>query len=152
MKIFTSIDIAATSKQIWPFLVEPEKIMKWCAPAKMFDSTGDRDGGVGTTFYFEERAIGRLMKLHFVVTEWVVNERMAFKMTKGNLVKGYEQRYTLETIPSGSRCTCFEDVKLPYGLFGHFALLFRQRYSRGLLNGMLGRLKILAEGGYTNPA
>jgi hypothetical protein len=145
MKIFTSIDIATPKKHIWPFLVEPEKIMKWCAPAKMFDQTGDLNSGVGATFYFEERAIGRVMRLHFVVTEWVVNEKMAFKLTKGNLVKSYEQRYTLETIPTGSRCNCFEDVTLPYGVLGQFALLFRRRYSRGLLDGMLGRLKRLAE-------
>jgi hypothetical protein len=85
------------------------------------------------------------MKLHFVVTEWVVNERLAFKMTKGNFVRGYEQRYTIETIPSGSRCTCFEEVKLPYGVFGEFALLFRRNFSEHLLDVMLGRLKVLAE-------
>ena len=85
------------------------------------------------------------MKLNFVVTEWVVNESVAFKMTTGNFVKEYEQRYTIESIPSGSRCTCFEDVKLPYGIFGQLALLFRWRYSEGLLESMLGRLKVLAE-------
>ena len=145
MKIHRSIEIAASSKQIWPFLVEPEKILKWCSPAKKFDLTGDQNSGLGTSFYFEERAIGRLMKLHFVVTEWVVNERVAFKMTKGNFVQGYEQRYTIETTRSGSRCTCFEDVKLPYGIFGHIILLFRRHFSEGLLNAMLARFKILAE-------
>jgi uncharacterized protein YndB with AHSA1/START domain len=145
MKIYRSVDIAASSKQIWPFLVEPAKISKWCSPAKMLDRTGDQNSGPGTSFYFEERAVGRLMKLHFVVTEWVVNERVAFKMTAGNFVKGYEQRYTIESISSGSRCTCYEYVNLPYGILGHIALLFRRRYSMGLLDGMLGRLKILAE-------
>ena len=145
MKIHRSIEIAAPSKKIWPFLVEPEKILKWCAPAKKFDRTGNQSSGQGTSFYFEERAAGRLMKLNFVVTEWVVNERVAFKMTTGNFVKEYEQRYTIESIPSGSRCTCFEDVKLPYGIFGQLALLFRRRYSEGLLESMLGRLKVLAE-------
>jgi hypothetical protein len=145
MKIHRSIEIGATNKKIWPFLIDPEKILKWCAPAKKFDRTGEQQGGLGTTFYFEERAAGRLMKLHFVVTEWVVNERVAFKMTSGNVVKGYEQRYLIETIPSGSRCTCYEDVKLPYGIFGQFALLFRRRFSEGLLDVMLGKLKVLAE-------
>jgi hypothetical protein len=145
MKIHRSIEIGAPGKQIWPFLVEPEKILKWCSPAKKFERIGDQNSGTGTSFYFEERAIGRLMKLHFVITEWVVNERVAFKMTTGNFVKGYEQRYTIETIPSGSRCTCFEDVRLPYGTFGQIALLFRRHFSEGLLDAMLGRLKILAE-------
>ena len=145
MKIHRSIEIAASGKQIWPFLVEPEKILKWWSPAKKFDRTGDQNGGLGSTFYFEERAVGRLMKLNFIVTEWVVNERVAFKMTKGNFVRGYEQRYTIETIGSGSRCTCYEDVKLPYGILGRIALLFRRRFSEGLLDLMLGKLKVLAE-------
>jgi hypothetical protein len=145
MKIHRSIEIRAPGKQIWPFLVEPEKILKWCSPAKKFERIGDQNSGPGASFYFEERAIGRLMKLHFIITEWVVNERVAFKMTAGNFVKGYEQRYTIETIPSGSRCACFEDVRLPYGAFGQIALLFRRHFSEGLLDAMLGRLKILAE-------
>ena len=145
MRIHRSIEIAAPAGKIWPFLVEPEKILRWCSPATKVERTGDQNGGAGTSFYFEERAIGRLMKLHFVVTEWVVNERLAFKMTTGNFVNEYEQRYTIETIDSGSRCTCFEDVKLPYGTLGQIALLFRRRSSEGLLKAMLGRLKMLAE-------
>jgi hypothetical protein len=119
--------------------------MKWCLPAKKFDRTSEQNGGLGTTFYFEEQAAGRLMKLHFIVTEWVVNERVAFKMTAGNFVRSYEQRYTIETNGSGSRCTCYEDVSLPYGILGQFALLFRRHFSEGLLDAMLRRLKILAE-------
>jgi hypothetical protein len=145
MKIHRSIEILAPGNAIWPFLVEPEQILKWCLPAKKFDRTSDQQSGQGTTFYFEERAAGRLMKLNFVVTEWVVNERVAFKMTTGNFVTGYEQRYTIETIQSGSLCTCFEDVKLPYGIFGQAALLFRRHFSEKLLDRMLSRLKILAE-------
>ena len=145
MKIHRSIEIAASGKQIWPFLVEPEKILKWCSPAKKFDRTSNQDSGPGTTFYFEERAAGRLMRLHFVITEWVINQRVAFKMTAGNFVQRYEQRYVIETIPSGSRCTCYEDVMLPYGFLGRIALLFRRRFSEGLLDVMLGKLKVLAE-------
>jgi hypothetical protein len=145
MKIHRTIEIAAPGKRIWPFLVEPVKILKWCYPAKKFDRTSEQDAGLGTTFYFEERAAGRLMKLNFIVTEWAVNESVAFKMTSGNFVKGYEQRYLIETTPTGSRCTCYEDVSLPYGILGQFALLFRRRFSEGLLDVMLGKLKILAE-------
>jgi hypothetical protein len=34
-----------------------------------------------TPFYFEEKIIGRLLRMNFVATEWVLNERIAFKMT-----------------------------------------------------------------------
>ncbi len=83
--------------------------------------------------------------MEFVVTEWVTNESVAFKMTSGNIVKGYEQRYTIRHIPSGSHFTCFEDVKLPYGILGKAAGFFRRFTSEGRLETMLGKLKVLAE-------
>ena len=86
-----------------------------------------------------------MMKLNFIVTEWVLHRSVAFKMTSGNVVKSYEQRYTIETVPSGSRCTCFEDVTLPYGILGKFAGLFRRFTSNGLLDNMLLNLKFAVE-------
>ena len=100
---------------------------------------------MGTTFHFEEWAVGRLVKLNFIVTEWVVNESVSFKMTSGNLVRGYEQKYTLETIPTGVKVTCFEKVILPFGVLGKFAELFRRAVSEGHLERMLVELKTLGE-------
>ena len=145
MKIHRSIEIAAAAEKIWPFLVEPEKILKWCITIKKLRHTTEQRSGLRTPFYFEERAVGRLMKLNFVVTEWVVNERVAFKMTSGNFVRGYEQRYTIEATPSGNRFTCSEDVKLPYGILGKVAALFRSSISQAHLEHMLVKLKSLAE-------
>jgi len=83
--------------------------------------------------------------MNFVITEWVENECLAFKMTSGNIVKEYEQRYTIQSITSGSQFTCFEDVKMPYGVIGRAAGLLRRFVSEGRLERMLGKLKILAE-------
>ena len=145
MKLQKSIAIAAAPEKIWPLLVEPEGIKQWCGPVQRIFYTSEQHGGMGTPFYFEERAVGRLMKLHFVVTEWVVNRSVAYKMTSGNLVKGYEQRYTLESAPTGIRVTCFENVILPFGLLGKFIELFRRPVSEAHLEGMLVNLKSLAE-------
>jgi hypothetical protein len=147
MKIRKSIDITARAEIIWPFLVEPANIMKWCTNAKRVLRTSEQIGGLKTPFYFEERAVGRLMKLHFVVTEWIVNRSVAYKMTSGNLVRGYEQRYTLESIPTGIRFTCFENVTLPFGFLGKFAEVFRRPVSEAHVERMLVRLKSLAEAG-----
>jgi hypothetical protein len=88
MKIKKSIEIAAGAENIWSFLVEPANIMKWCSTTKRVLYKSEQHSGLRTPFYFEERAVGRLMKLHFVVTEWIVNRSVAFKMTSGNLVRG----------------------------------------------------------------
>ncbi len=145
MKLRRSIVIKATGEKIWPFLVEPEKIIKWCTPINVIKHTSQQRTGLGTTFYFEEKAVGRMMKLHFVVTEWILNRSVAFKMTSGNVVKSYNQRYTIETIPSGSRCTCFEEITLPYGILGKFVGLFRRFTSNNLLDRMLLSLKYAVE-------
>lgn len=144
MKIHKTIKIVAPASKIWPFLVEPRNILKWC-PVETVRRTSEQHSGLNTPFYFEERAIGRLFMMNFVVTEWVVNESVAFKMTSGNIVKGYEQRYTIQSIPSGSQFTCFEDVKMPYGVIGRVAGLLRRLVSEARLERMLGKLKVLAE-------
>jgi len=118
--------------------------MKWC-PVETIRHTGDQLSGRNTPFYFEERAIGRLFMMNFVVTEWVENESVAFEMTSGNIVKGYEQRYTIQSTPTGSQFTCFEDVKMPYGALGRVAGLLRRFVSENRLERMLGKLKVLAE-------
>ncbi len=80
-----------------------------------------------------------------MVTEWIVNARVAFEMTAGNLVKGYAQRYLIQAKPHGSQVTIFEDVKLPYGIVGRVAGLFRRSVSQAHLERMLIKLKLLAE-------
>jgi len=145
MKIRKSVEITAGAEKIWPFLVEPEHILEWCSPVKRIFHTSNQRSGLRTAFYFEERAIGRLMKLNFVVTEWIVNRSVAFKMTSGNLVRGYEQRYTLEPTATGIRLTCFEDVTLPFGVIGKIAEIFRRPVSEAHLERMLVNLKSLGE-------
>jgi hypothetical protein len=144
MRIHKSIKIAAPAIKIWPLLVEPQNISRWC-PVETIRHTSEQRGGLNTPFYFEERVIGRLLMMNFVVTEWVENKSVAFKMTSGNIVKGYEQRYTIQPIPSGIQFTCFEDVKLPFGILGKVAGLLRRFTSEGRLETMLGKLKVLAE-------
>ncbi len=69
MKIQRSIAVAAAAEKIWPFLVEPERIPKWCITIRKLRHTSGQRSGLRTPFYSEERAVGRLMKLNFVVTE-----------------------------------------------------------------------------------
>ena len=145
MKVQNSIEIAASPDKIWPFLVEPEKILKWCITFLKFEYTGEQRGGVGTTFYLEEKAGGPLMKLNMRITEWAENERVAFSMVSGTFVKGYVQNWTAEATPSGSRFTFMEEVTLPYGIIGKIMGLFGQRGSEATVGKMLPKLKSLAE-------
>jgi len=145
MKVKKSIDIAAPPEKIWPFLVEPEKILKWCITFLKFEYTGEQRNGLGTTFYLEEKAGGPLMKLNMRITDWAENDRVVFSMISGNFIKGYEQRWTVETTPSGSIFTFMEEVTLPYGIIGKIMGLFAKRGSEATVGKMLPKLKSLVE-------
>jgi len=145
MKVQSSIDIAAPPQKVWPFLVEPEKILKWCITYQKFEYTGTQRPGAGATFYLEEKAGGPLMKLNFTVTDWVENQRLACKMTSGNFLKGYEQKMTVEAVLSGSRFTFAEDIKMPYGVIGNMMGFFAKSSSQAHLKEMMVKLKSLAE-------
>jgi uncharacterized protein YndB with AHSA1/START domain len=145
MKVHRSIEIEAPPEKIWPFLVEPDKILKWCITFIKFEYTSEQRSGVDGTFYLEEKAGGPLMKLNFRITEWIKNKRIAFSMTSGNFVKGYNQSWTVETAPSGSKFTFMEEVKLPYGIIGKIMEFFGKRGSETTVGEMLSELKSLAE-------
>jgi hypothetical protein len=145
MKIQKSIEIGTAAENIWPFLVNPAHITKWCSDVETIKNTCGKDSGVGGTFYFEEKAAGRLLKLHFVVTEWELNRCFSFKMTSGNFVKEYEQRYTLEPREYTTKVTCFEHVRLPLGIMGRAVGVFRKPISEARVQRMLIKLKRLGE-------
>ena len=146
MRVQRSIEISAPPEKIWPFMVEPDNILEWCVTFQKFEYSGKQHSGVGTPLYIEEKAGPMpLMQLNFVVTEWVENKRFSFKMTSGNLTKGYEQSWSVEAIPSGSRFTFVEDFELPYGIFGKLLGPFAQRSSGAAVKKMLAILKSLAE-------
>ena len=145
MKVQGSIEIAAPPEKVWPFLVEPEKVLKWCITFKKFEYTTEQHSGAGTPFYVEEKAGGPLMKLNFMVTEWVENEKLASKMTSGTGVKSYEMRFTLKPTPSGSTFTFAEEVALPYGIIGKLIGAVMKGSSETHVKHMLAELKSLAE-------
>ena len=112
-----SVEISAPPEKIWPLLVEPENILKWCITFKKFEYTSKQRSGVGTALYIEEKAGGPLMKLNFTVTEWMENEKLAFKMTSGSFVKSYEQKWKVESATSGSRFNLYGASQVT--LWGH---------------------------------
>ena len=130
MRLQRSINIAATPEKVWPFLVEPEKIMKWFTLLRKFEYTGNKQSGVGAALHYEEKSGPQLMKLNYVVTEWVDNKRLVFVLTSGPLKKD-DQIWSLEVIASGSRLIMTEDFEIARGVIG--------RILNSLLAGMIGK-------------
>ena len=145
MKVERSVEIAASPEKIWPFLVEPEKILQWYIPLQRFEYSSEQRSSIGAPLCFEEKVAGRLMKLSCVVTEWVENERFAFRMTSGSMMKRYEERWTVATTSSGSKFTFMEQGELPYGIVGKVIEPLAQRMSGSTIDKILVKLKSLVE-------
>ncbi len=144
MKGQRSIEIAAPPEKVWPFLAEPEKVLQWYFLLRKFEYTGEQRG-VGAPLYYEERASGQTIKLNCVVTEWAKNEKLAFKMNSGTMMKSYEERWTVEATPSGSRFTLIYKGELSYGILGKLMGAMGQRSSDAHVKEILDRLKSLVE-------
>ena len=109
---------------------------------KKFEYTGDKRSGPGTTFYYEEKSGGQLMKMNYKVTEWVENRKIAFVVTSGSLKKD-DQVWSLEPAPAGSRFTMWEDLEM--GILGMIAAPFIKMMVGKDMEKILGNLKRLTE-------
>jgi len=152
MKIEKSVDIAAPPQKIWPYLIEPDKMVQWCITFRKCEFTGEQHSGEGTRYYVEEKAGGPLMKIHFMVTKWTENQKLAFKMTSGNFVKGYELRWMIEPLAAGSRFHFAEDFTMPWGIIGRLIGFVGRSSSEKHVTEMLDKLKNLAESQEKRPA
>jgi carbon monoxide dehydrogenase subunit G len=145
MKVQKSIDIKATPDKIWPFFVEPEKVLQWCITFKKYEYNNKQYTGVGTPIYIEEQAGGPLMKMNFKITDCKDNEKLSLQMISGTGVKAYKQNWSLEPIPSGSRFTFQEEVTLPFGVIGKLLGSIMEGSSAANVGKMLAKLKSLSE-------
>lgn len=146
MKVQRTIEIAAPPEKVWPYFVEPEKILQWCSTFRKFEYTGSQRSGVGTPFYIEEQAGGRLSKMEFEATEWKENEKIALRMVSGANYTSYVQEWLIEPVPLGSRVTFKEEIGLPYGVLGKLIGLADAKMSETTVVKMEAKLKELVEG------
>ncbi len=145
MQVQRAIEVNVSTDKIWPFFVEPEKIIQWCITFKKFEYTSNQQRGLGTPVYIEEQAGGPLMKMKFEISEWKENEAVALRMVSGPMMKSYALFWKLETTPSGSRIIFREDIEFSLGLIGKLLDSIEARSSVGMIGKMLVKLKSLVE-------
>ncbi|OGO61351.1 MAG: hypothetical protein A2032_00255 [Chloroflexi bacterium RBG_19FT_COMBO_49_13] len=145
MRVQKAIEVNVPANKVWPFFVEPERVLQWCITFKKFEYTSDQHSGVGTPLYIEEQASGQHMKMNFEIKEWKENEKVALRMISGASLKSYEQIWSLETTTTGSRVTFMEEIELPYGVIGKLLGLILGGMSASTVDKMLAKLKSLVE-------
>ncbi len=145
MKAEGTIVINAAPEKIWPYLVEPEKVLLWSSTYKKFEYTGEQHSGVGARIYLEEEAGGPPMKINFEVTEWENNKSLTLQMVSGSGVKSYKQTYQLEKVEPGCQLSFMEEVELPMGFIGKIIGLLGEGMSRSTIRKIQQKLKSLVE-------
>ena len=145
MKVQGSIVINAPPEKIWPYLVEPEKVLQWSSTYKKFEYVGEQHSGVGTKIYIEEKAGGPLMKINFEAIAWEDNKTLALQMVSGTGVKAYKQTYRLENVAEGCRLTFMEEVEFPMGFLGKIIGLLAEGTSKSTIEKIQQKLKTLVE-------
>jgi len=145
MRVEKAIEVNVPANSVWPYFVEPERILQWCTTFKRFEYTSDQRGGVGAPIYIEEQAGGPLMKMRFEISEWKENEMVTLTMISGPMMKSYEQSWKLETTPTGSRINIREDIEFSLGIIGKLLNSIEARASVATIDKMLVKLKNLVE-------
>ena len=139
-----SVDIEAPPEKVWPYLVEPDKVMQWHTMLEKFEYTSE-ETGPGSTFYWEENVRGKIYSNHFRATEWVENRVFAYEMTEGNFFKAYTERWAIEPTPTGCQFSFNDNMEFPYGLWGKVMGWFGERMAKKSSQELVQNLKRLAE-------
>jgi uncharacterized protein YndB with AHSA1/START domain len=145
MKVEKSIEISAIPEKIWPYLVDPVKILMWFDSFKKCKYTNEKRSGIGTTYYVEEKVPGPLRKINFKVKNWDENKRLTLKMTSGKNINSYEIQWNLEPSQSGTIFHFVEDIGMPFGIIGKILGVMGQRTADKMVENMLSKLKNLSE-------
>ena len=100
---------------------------------------------MGATFFMWERVGDHIFRFHFVITEWIEHRILAFRMTSGNLLTAFEQRWTIDPIPGVSRFFFHDRAEFAWGPLGKLiGVFFKQRSNAACLE-LLARFKNCVE-------
>lgn len=145
MDINRSIEIKAAPETIWPFLVEPEKIVQWCFTLQSFEYTSQISYGVGASFKYSEQGRIRFVELNCIITEWIEYKKITFVMTGGKGFKGYKETWMIESSSDGSKFSFINQSHIPFGILGKIMEPVSRRRAEITVDKMLAKLKRLAE-------
>ena len=145
MRVEKAIKITAAPEKIWPYLVDPQKIPMWFDSFKKCECTSEKNTGVGTTYYVEEKVPGPLRKINFESTDWNDNQSLTLKMISGKNVSSYKIHWQLQKDKSGTKFYFTEEVGMPFGPIGKVLGLLGQNTADKMVENMLSKLKSLSE-------
>lgn len=150
MRVQKKIVISALPELIWPFLVDPEKILQWCFTLESFQYTSGQKGSKDATFRYVEKGEVHRLEVNCVITEWIEHRRISFQMTEGSHFKGYIERWEIAPAGEGSTFNFDQEIKMPYGIIGDLIGIYRAKRAAKVVEEMLAKLKESVENSRTS--
>jgi hypothetical protein len=147
MDIKKSIEINATPEKVWPFLVKPDQILKWCYSFEKCEYAGEQQSGIGTHYFIEENLGLGVTKMRYEVTDWKENQSLTMRIIPGKFVKADDLLWSVESTPTGSRYIYIESFSFGMGLIGRLISYLLVKMSASTIDKMLAKLKRVVEAG-----
>ncbi len=143
-KIEKSIMINAPSEKVFALLTDREKVPEWNELIKEVKVTSEEPTGVGSTVHYVGVAGGAQGEWDIETTEWMENERYAWRTTSGDITMF--TTWTLRAVDGCTELTYAISYELPYSILGK--IIDKLKASRDIEKGMaraLQNLKSLME-------
>jgi len=138
-----SVWLNARPEDVWPFLVEPDKLVLWLTEMHRYEWLDQGPIGVGTRYAVEKEIRGQVRRYDSVVREWEENRRFVFTSEAPGFstVQG-----EWEIVPEGQGCrfTMSEQINVQ-NANPLVDRLFVQRSASRAMRGFLANLKRLVE-------
>lgn len=109
MKILQVVEINSTPEEVFYWLGDPQRAMLWMTSVSKTEILQQTPEMTGTTFRETVEEDGRGTELQGIITDWKLNERIAFHLSGQYNVVDVE--YRLEEIENGTRLTQNADVR-----------------------------------------
>jgi uncharacterized protein YndB with AHSA1/START domain len=109
-RITTAVDIAASPREVFPWLIEPDRLARWIGGFVSSEAMTDGPPRAGSRSRDVLEDKGRRLVIETEITEFVADRRLGVHIRWDTGES--DDRYDLEPVGSGSRLTYVSDVRL----------------------------------------
>ncbi len=108
--ITTAIDIVASPREVFPWLIEPDLLARWIGGFVSSEAITEGPTGLGSRSRDVLEVNGRRVVIETEITEFVADRRLSVHIRSDTHES--DDRYDLEPVGSGVRLTYTSDLRL----------------------------------------
>lgn len=109
-RVTKTVDIAASPSEVFPWLIEPDRLARWIGGFVSSEALTDGPTRVGSRSRDVLEDNGRRMVIETEITEFLADRRLGVHIRSDMHESG--DRYDLEPVGNGSRLTYVSDLRL----------------------------------------